>query len=107
MSYERCGWLATLGGTYFGDSFSDEANTVGENPDGNLGLNEARTVWDTQVEKTFLAHKGSRISVALGATNLFDRFYAPHLSYQRDPFRTGARVYDPGRNIYVNLSFRF
>jgi iron complex outermembrane receptor protein len=47
------------------------------------------------------------VSVTLGATNVFDRFYSPHLSYQRDPFRTGVRVYDPGRNLYVNASFRF
>jgi iron complex outermembrane receptor protein len=42
-----------------------------------------------------------------GATNLFDRTYSPHLSYQRDPFRTGARVLDPGRSLYVNASGRF
>jgi iron complex outermembrane receptor protein len=47
------------------------------------------------------------VAVTLGATNLLDRFYAPHLSYQRDPFRTGVRVYDPGRNVYANVSFRF
>ena len=47
------------------------------------------------------------VAVTLGATNLLDRAYAPHLSYQRDPFRSGARVYDPGRSIYVNVSCRF
>jgi iron complex outermembrane receptor protein len=39
--------------------------------------------------------------------NLLDRTYAPHLSYQRDPFRTGARVLDPGRSLYANASVRF
>jgi iron complex outermembrane receptor protein len=47
------------------------------------------------------------ISLTLGATNLFDRTYSPHLSYQRDPFRTGVRVLDPGRSLYVNASGRF
>ena len=47
------------------------------------------------------------VAVTLGATNLLDRAYAPHLSYQRDPLRTGVRVHDPGRSLYVNLSLRF
>lgn len=32
---------------------------------------------------------------------------APHLSHQRDPFRTGVRVLDPGRSLYVNASGHF
>jgi iron complex outermembrane receptor protein len=52
-------------------------------------------------------YRRGHVAVTVGATNVFDRFYSPHLSYQRDPFRTGMRVYDPGRNLYVNLSFRF
>ncbi len=47
------------------------------------------------------------LALTLGATNLFDRTYSPHLSYQRDPFRTGVRVLDPGRSLYVNASGRF
>jgi iron complex outermembrane receptor protein len=47
------------------------------------------------------------LALTLGATNLFDRTYAPHLSYQRDPFRTGVRVLDPGRSLYLNASGRF
>lgn len=39
--------------------------------------------------------------------NLFDRAYFEHLSYQRDPFSSGTRVYEPGRNVYINLSFRY
>jgi iron complex outermembrane receptor protein len=47
------------------------------------------------------------LALTLGAMNLLDRTYAPHLSYQRDPFRTGARVLDPGRSLYANASVRF
>jgi iron complex outermembrane receptor protein len=47
------------------------------------------------------------LALTLGATNLLDRTYTPHLSYQRDPFRTGVRVFDPGRGLYLNLSGRF
>jgi iron complex outermembrane receptor protein len=47
------------------------------------------------------------LALTLGATNFLDRTYAQHLSYQRDPFRTGVRVLDPGRSVYMNASGRF
>jgi len=28
------------------------------------------------------------------------------LSYQRDPFRSGVRVPEPGRSLFANASFR-
>jgi iron complex outermembrane receptor protein len=37
--------------------------------------------------------------------NLTNSLYYEHLSYMRDPFSSGARVYDPGRTIRLNLSF--
>ena len=48
-----------------------------------------------------------RVALTVGLQNAFDRTYSPHLSYQRDPFRTGARVYGPGRTLYLNASARF
>ncbi len=48
-----------------------------------------------------------RLAVAFGIQNLFDRFYYENLSYQRDPYRSGTRVYEPGRNLFVNVSYRF
>ena len=72
----------------------------------NADLNEEPTP-GYAILNAAVGYRRGAVAATLGATNLFDRFYAPHLSYQRDPFRTGARVYDPGRNIYVNLSFRF
>jgi len=47
------------------------------------------------------------VRVNAGIANLLDRTYYEHLSYQRDPFRSGARVYEPGRNFYVNLAVVF
>jgi iron complex outermembrane recepter protein len=44
---------------------------------------------------------------SVGLSNLLDRTYMESLSYQRDPFRTGAKVYEPGRNVYVNVAFVF
>ncbi len=46
-------------------------------------------------------------SVTAGVDNLFDRFYYEHLSFQRDPFRSGWRVPEPGRNLYVNFGREF
>jgi iron complex outermembrane receptor protein len=40
---------------------------------------------------------GFRLQAILA--NAFNRFYSEHLGYVRDPFRTGARVYEPGRTL--------
>lgn len=48
-----------------------------------------------------------RLAVAAVVSNLLDRFYVEHLSYQRDPYRTGVRVPEPGRNLFMNVSWRF
>lgn len=48
-----------------------------------------------------------RMSIKLGLNNILGRQYFEHLSYQRDPFRSGARVYEPGRNLLVNISYRY
>jgi len=39
--------------------------------------------------------------------NTLDKEYLEFLSYQRDPFRSGTRVYEPGRSFYVNLSYHY
>jgi iron complex outermembrane receptor protein len=48
-----------------------------------------------------------RLNLAVGVDNALNRFYYDHLSFQRDPFRTGTRVPDPGRSVYLNLSLVF
>jgi iron complex outermembrane receptor protein len=49
--------------------------------------------------------RGATLTAAID--NVFDTLYAEHLSYQRDPFRNGVRVYEPGRTGSVNLAFSF
>ncbi len=49
----------------------------------------------------------NRLRIHIALNNLFGRSYFEHLSYQRDPFRSGARVYEPGRNFFVNISYRY
>ena len=47
------------------------------------------------------------LSVVVGIANLFDAYYVEHLSYQRDPFRSGVRVPEPGRNLFTNVVWKF
>jgi len=47
------------------------------------------------------------LALSFGLNNIFDRNYYEYLSCQRDPFRSGARVYEPGRNFFVNIAYRY
>ena len=69
-------------------------------------LNEQPTPpWAAVNLRGGIAFKAARASV--GVANLLNRAYVEHLSYQRDPFRSGAKVLEPGRNVYVNLAVTF
>jgi iron complex outermembrane receptor protein len=48
-----------------------------------------------------------RFSVRAGIDNIFNKDYVEFLSYQRDPFRNGVRVPEPGRTYYLNLAYRY
>ena len=47
------------------------------------------------------------LALTVGVSNLFDAYYVEHLSYQRDPFRSGLRVAEPGRSVFTNVSWKF
>jgi iron complex outermembrane receptor protein len=47
------------------------------------------------------------LRVTAGLANVFDRLYTEHLSYQRDPFRSGVHIPEPGRSLFANAAFRF
>jgi iron complex outermembrane receptor protein len=47
------------------------------------------------------------LRVTFVVDNVFNKLYLDYLSYQRDPFRSTVRVREPGRNVYVNLAYRF
>ncbi len=51
-----------------------------------------------------LRHGGFLVTVAVD--NLFDRYYMEHLSYLRDPFRSGTRVPEPGRQLTLSLAYQ-
>jgi iron complex outermembrane recepter protein len=46
-------------------------------------------------------------NLAAGVDNLTNRLYYEHLSFQRDPYRSGIRIPEPGRTFYLNLSLAF
>ena len=72
----------------------------------DASLNEARTPgWGTMNATAGL--RRGRLGLTVGVTNAFDRLYVEHLSYQRDPFRSGVRVPEPGRTFFANATFRF
>ena len=90
-------------GAYFGEV---EAVFSGRQDNVDTSLGEQSTAgYGIANLKAGMSYK--RFAVKLVLNNLFGRQYYEHLSYMRDPFRSGARVYEPGRNILVNLSFRY
>jgi iron complex outermembrane receptor protein len=75
-----------------------------ERVDASLG--ETRTPgWG--VMNASLGVRQGRLRLTAGVANVFDRLYTDHLSFQRDPFRSGVRVPEPGRSLFANASFRF
>jgi iron complex outermembrane receptor protein len=47
------------------------------------------------------------IAITAGLENVLDRQYREHLSFQRDPFRSGVRVPEPGRTLFLNIGYSF
>ncbi|HSM51749.1 MAG TPA: TonB-dependent receptor, partial [Thermoanaerobaculia bacterium] len=71
----------------------------------NAGLGETPTPgWATLALRA--GAEAGRFSLLAGVENLFDRDYRRHLSYQRDPFRAGVQVPEPGRTYTLSVRFR-
>jgi iron complex outermembrane receptor protein len=85
-----------------------EAEAIAVNAQGRVdaALREARTPGYAVANLKAGIHS-SKLNLAGGIGNLFNRFYYEHASYQRDPFRTGARVPEPGRNVFVTVAYGF
>ena len=73
----------------------------------DVSLNEARTPGLGRDERDGRRPPGTTAPDRWAWPTLFDRLYTDHLSYQRDPFRSGVRVPEPGRSLFANASFRF
>jgi iron complex outermembrane receptor protein len=48
-----------------------------------------------------------KLSGSFTVDNLLDRFYYEYLSYYRDPFASGIKVPEPGRNLFGQLRYSF
>ncbi len=46
------------------------------------------------------------LALTVGVSNVLDRAFVDYLSYQRDPFRSGLKVPEPGRTVFVNAGWR-
>ncbi|NJN14740.1 MAG: TonB-dependent receptor, partial [Planctomycetes bacterium] len=96
LRYDHGGWSATLGRSFVGDSFSDEANTRAASADGQLGVNPSRVLWDARLAKLFALGERARLECAVGATNLFDHDWYVH---SRGGFFGGGLVAGPRSRV--------
>ena len=100
IRYARSGWAATLGGTYVGDSFSDEANTTTASADGQFGVNPSRVLWDARLAKLIPLCKNADLELAVGANNLFGKDWYVH---SRGGFFGPGLAAGPPRQVYGSL----
>lgn len=90
-------------GTFF---FEAMENLAREQDQVDSNLNETKTPgWATTDIKSGLNYQG--VSIIIGINNLFDKQYVSHLSYARDPFQSGVKVPENGRNVYFSMGYKF
>ena len=81
-------------------------NAAGKRDEVDATLNELPSAgWMTTDVKAG-CHYGP-FSLYGGVYNLLDKFYYTHLSFLRDPFASGVKVPENGRNVYVTAAYRF
>jgi iron complex outermembrane recepter protein len=95
MRYDTGRFFGEVEGVFEGRQENVDS-TLGEQPTAGYGIANLRGGVNYK-----------KLSLKLSLNNIFGRQYYEHLSYQRDPFRSGSRVYEPGRNFLVNLSYRY
>ncbi|MCM2265733.1 MAG: TonB-dependent receptor [Desulfuromonadales bacterium] len=82
------------------ERFADDQDRVDDN------LEETETAgWGVTDLKAGL--NWERWTVTAGVNNVFDKYYFTHLSYQRDPFRSGYRVPETGAFTYLTVAYRY
>ncbi|MDY6934322.1 MAG: TonB-dependent receptor [Spirochaetota bacterium] len=89
------------------DYFTEIESLISDDQDRiDSDLNEEKTPgWS--IFNIKIGMKYRMFNLFAGIQNIFDRQYYEHLSYQRDPFRTGIRVPEIGRNYYFFLAYSF
>ncbi len=95
IRYDNGSWFAELT-----ERFAARQNRVNEE------LNETETAgWGVTDLKAGI--NWDRWSLNAGVNNVFDKYYSTHLSYQRDPFRSGVKVPESGSFVYTSLAYRY
>jgi iron complex outermembrane receptor protein len=94
LRYDRENWFAELEGV-----FADEQDRVN-----SVLQEEVTSGWGVAHFTAGMSYK--KLTVGGGIQNIFDKQYVHHLSYQRDPFRSGIKVPEAGRSFFVTLSLR-
>ena len=90
-------------GTFFAEA---QENLAREQDKVDTGLQETTTAgWATTDIKSGVNYQG--ITLIIGINNLLDKQYFSHLSYARDPFQSGFKVPENGRNVYFSLGHKF
>jgi len=90
-------------GTFF---FEALENLAREQDRVDSGLNETTTAgWATTDLKSGINYLG--VALIIGINNLFNKQYLNYLSYARDPFQSGIKVPENGRNVYLSLGYKF
>ena len=84
--------------SYIRNTFNAEQNRVDEL------LNETTTPSWNKFDLG-IQYKYNLLKFSFEVENLFNEQYYQHLSYQRDPFASGATVYEPGRIILVSVMY--
>ena len=74
------------------------------NPDGTIGVNPSRVLWDAQVAKAIELGENGRLDIAIGATNLFDKDWFVH---SRGGFFGGGKVAGPPLQGYASVELQF
>ncbi len=90
-------------GVYFGE-IEGIASATQDRVDSDLGESET-SGWG--VVNLRAGGEYGNFRIVAGVENVLDKFYYEHLSYLRDPFSTGTRVPEPGRSLYLNVSYTF
>ncbi|MCP4704447.1 MAG: hypothetical protein GY865_07540 [candidate division Zixibacteria bacterium] len=83
---------------YLSHTYNDAQTRV------DASLNEVATTSWHQFDLG-VSYSGGSYQVSLSVLNLTNELYYQHMSYQRNPFSTGMRIYEPGRTVMLNILF--
>jgi iron complex outermembrane receptor protein len=95
LRYDQGKWFGSVEGVFSARQENVDAD-LGEEPTPSYAIANLK-----------VGVRLDRLLITGGVDNLFNKFYMEYLSYQRDPFRLGVRLPEPGRNIFLNVSYRF